>query len=1465
MKTTRTLVSAPRLSPLICAASIALFSTAAQAVTITKADNFNDLNLTTSWLLGTVPTASDIALWDATVTSASTVSLGVNLSWAGLRITSPTGPVTFNAGATLTLGTSGIDMSVATQSLTLNNAVTLLGNTTQTWIAGAGQTLQVNGTFTRTDGVLGGTRSTINFDTNSGGTINIATGTASTLLNYASLNKTDFAALDASKNIVAGATVVTYTPNPATGAANPNLVGTFAVLDMVNSNTTAGQTGVRIGSSTNISITSGIRFNTPHATGLAWTIDLAGRNLNVGNASILVTPNVGAGNVEINGSGNVRMGAGSELTLLQHNPAGDLVINGAITQPAGNGSSLTKAGAGRVILAGANAIGGVTRILEGTVQVGNGGTVGVLPGGAVIDHASLVFRRSDTIIIGNAISGTGSVTQAGTGTLSLTGVNTYTGPTNFNAGTTTFTALTNFGGGSALGFGGGALQWATGNTADISARAVTLSASSTLNTNGNNVTLANPIGGGGAGGFTKTGAGTLTLGSANSYFGATLISNGTLLVNNASGSGTGSGAVTVGNGATLGGTGKITGAVTVNTGGILAPGASVESLEVGGLTLSTGSALTFEFASLASYDVVKVLDLDGLILNGGALSLFAENTATPWSTPGTYNLFNYTGNLGGTGVAALSVANQQGGFNYTFGSTGTAITLTINTAGVISQWNYDGSDSWNAAGRWTAGVPNGAGQTARLTTALSALATVTLDGGKTVGALVFDSASHGYSITPGSGGTLTLNNGANPASVQVISGSHTVSAPVNLPSHTTVDVATSGTLTVSSAVDGTGSLTKVGNGTLILTGTSNYAGGTRMQGGTLEFNALAALGTGDLSFNGGKLRWAAGNTEDISTRIVTVDINGATLDTNGNDVTLLGSIGNNGPGGLTKTGPGTLTLFSPNTYTSATSINGGVLSISSNDQLGDATTGAGLTINGGKLASTSSFNLDNFGTSLRPVTIGILGGTIDTADLTTLTIAGSLGGSTLTKIGTGTLALNANNLGYTGGAMIDGGTIRLGGGDTNGQNGIGTGAIIFNNGTLEMNGHGLSTTPGYGTLANALIVPSGQTGTLKMSARGAVTSTLTGAGIFNLVVDYVRADWNGNASAFSGQINVSTRTGVQDFRVTNGFGFTNAKLHLAPGVYTYQNFNPPNTGTFETVQNIGELSGDVGSFLAGNPVAGRYVNWTVGGLGTDSTFAGNIQDTPATGTGNLITPGQARFTKVGNGTLTLTGLNTFTGAARVTQGTIIAASDSPLGGTTGAGLTLNPATTATVKFTSAAPAIASLANTGAGISRIVLGDPVAGTPTVLSIGGSGASTIYTGEITDGRGINPLAVGTITKVGTGFLTLSGSQTYQTLTGYEGTAILASTLGTGNSIVNVAPAPGGTATVQFEVSQALAELNLGDGGIAILGAPAPAPAPPVAEMDFGAIAPVSAQAVPEPGCATLFIGGMLTLLARRRRGA
>ena len=131
-----------RCFPLVCAASIAVFAATAHAATITKADNLDDLSLSTSWLLGAVPGAGDIALWDSNVTAASTVLLGANLSWSGIRILNPAGPVTINAGNTLTLGTGGIDMAAATQNLTINAAVNI-GAGKQVWDVAAGQTLTV--------------------------------------------------------------------------------------------------------------------------------------------------------------------------------------------------------------------------------------------------------------------------------------------------------------------------------------------------------------------------------------------------------------------------------------------------------------------------------------------------------------------------------------------------------------------------------------------------------------------------------------------------------------------------------------------------------------------------------------------------------------------------------------------------------------------------------------------------------------------------------------------------------------------------------------------------------------------------------------------------------------------------------------------------------------------------------------------------------------------------------------------------------------------------------------------------------------------------------------------------------------------------------------------------------------------------------------------------------------------------
>jgi autotransporter-associated beta strand protein len=75
-----------------------------------------------------------------------------------------------------------------------------------------------------------------------------------------------------------------------------------------------------------------------------------------------------------------------------------------------------------------------TVISGGTLQIGAGGTTGNLGSGSVTNNASLVFNRSDLVVVPNTISGTGSVIQNGSGNLGLDGTNTYTGDTIVNAG-----------------------------------------------------------------------------------------------------------------------------------------------------------------------------------------------------------------------------------------------------------------------------------------------------------------------------------------------------------------------------------------------------------------------------------------------------------------------------------------------------------------------------------------------------------------------------------------------------------------------------------------------------------------------------------------------------------------------------------------------------------------------------------------------------------------------------------------------------------------------------------------------------------------------------------------------------------------------------------------------------------------------------------------------------------------------
>jgi autotransporter-associated beta strand protein len=117
-----------------------------------------------------------------------------------------------------------------------------------------------------------------------------------------------------------------------------------------------------------------------------------------------------------------------------------VTVSGAITNFSGTGS-LIKTGAGTATLSGANTYSGGTLISVGTLQIGNGGTTGSLSTSSTItNNGVLVFNRSDNIAQGtnfsaSAISGSGSLVKNGAGTLTLTGVNTYTGGITINAGT----------------------------------------------------------------------------------------------------------------------------------------------------------------------------------------------------------------------------------------------------------------------------------------------------------------------------------------------------------------------------------------------------------------------------------------------------------------------------------------------------------------------------------------------------------------------------------------------------------------------------------------------------------------------------------------------------------------------------------------------------------------------------------------------------------------------------------------------------------------------------------------------------------------------------------------------------------------------------------------------------------------------------------------------------------------------
>ena len=269
--------------------------------------------------------------------------------------------------------------------------------------------------------------------------------------------------------------------------------------------------------------------------------------------------------------------------------------------------SFTKTNSGTLTILTTNDYNGVTTLSQGTLQVGNGATAGALGGGALLDNGLLLMQQPNSAALSNAISGSGSLIQAGTATLTLNGSNTFSG------GATISSGVLQIGNGGTIGSGS-----VTNNSSLIFNNA----ASNTVN-----AVIS------GSGSLTLLGGGTLALNGNDSYNGGTTVSSGTLFVNNA----IGSGAVTVASGSRLGGSGKIGGAVTVNSGGILMPGNLVGTLTVtSNLTLNAGSIMNFDLGT--SSDRVAVS-------NNLSLTCTLNVTNSGGLGNSTNTLFTYGGSL----------------------------------------------------------------------------------------------------------------------------------------------------------------------------------------------------------------------------------------------------------------------------------------------------------------------------------------------------------------------------------------------------------------------------------------------------------------------------------------------------------------------------------------------------------------------------------------------------------------------------------------------------------------------------------------------------------------------------------------------------------------------------------------------------------------------------------------------------
>ncbi len=501
------------------------------------------------------------------------------------------------------------------------------------------------------------------------------------------------------------------------------------------------------------------------------------------------------------------------------------------------------------------------------VEIDTGGTLQLnypevtgqvnLYGGSITGTAALWGRaynfQAGTVSASVPLVGDFSLlTKSTTGTITLSGSNTYAAGTVLNAGTININNAGNATS-SAIGTGpltlnggsfdntSGTIALATnnaqnwngsftflGSTSLSDSGAVTLGGNPTVTVSGNTLTVGS-IGDGGQGyGFTKAGSGTLTLTAPATYSGATTV-NGGVLAPIASNLLSASSNVYVGTNSSAGTLDVTSGVQTVN---------SLTIGSLGALNETTGNPLTINgAASLASS---STLNMSGAIVTPELLMTYGAAGLT-----GSFsNIFT-----NGNPLPRNEVLSYSGGSVEVI-----SIALPFTGSGV---WVSNSGATWNNSANWldaysVSGVPGdgtrpGNTDTATFSGSGTIAGTITLDTTASINLAALSFSTSNYTL---SGGSLTLQQGttgSGTATVTVTSGSQAIQSLVQIAGgNLAIALSNSGILAISGNISDDGSqrsltLAGDGSGQLVLSGTNNYGGATNVNAGAMYITNASAL------------------------------------------------------------------------------------------------------------------------------------------------------------------------------------------------------------------------------------------------------------------------------------------------------------------------------------------------------------------------------------------------------------------------------------------------------------------------------------------------------------------------------------------------------------------------------------------------------------------------------------------------